>query len=421
MNNKHSFPGFILFMQSRIVSRVNFFWIHLFYYLTISSVGYLALRVTKPRTAPSFQPENLDLFFTSVSAMTNSSMSTVEMEVFSNLQLVFMTILMFIGAEVFVSWLELHLKSKLPRKRPIENDITELGLATLSSPQNENSTKNNFKRSLDNSIKILGYVILGYLVVVLVGGTSVFLLYVSLVESATEILKRKGLHPVTFSVFTIVSTFSNCGFVPTNENMIVFRKNSGLLWVLMPQVLLGNTLFPSCLWLVIRVLSKITRRVEFENMLRNHKEMGYFYLLSGVHSCYLGATVFGLLFVQFVLFCSLEWNSAAMDGLSIYQKVVGSLFEVVNSRYTGEYVFDLSILSSAVLVLFIVMIAYGNVGFSTGYSCKRQLKRESFCKDTSYGFVGRWSAGGKLMLIIVMFFGRLKRFNMNGGKSWKLS
>ncbi|KAJ0081446.1 hypothetical protein Patl1_12311 [Pistacia atlantica] len=428
MNNKYSCSSLIWSYFLRLFYRVNSFWIHLCYFVSISFAGYLALRFSRPRTAPSFRPKSFDLFFTSVSALTNSSMSTVEMEVFSNFQLIVMIILMSIGGEVFMSWLELHIKSKFPRKISIENNEVELGLASFSYPQNENSNSNTISSekiskppSIDSSIRILCSVILGYLFVVHVGGISIFLLYVSLVGNAKEVLKTKGLQPLTFSVFTIVSTFSNCGFVPTNENMIVFKKNSGLLWILIPQILLGNTLYPSCLRLVICVLNKITRREEFEYMLRNQKEMGYPHLFSSVRSYFLGATVFGLLFVQFVLFCSLEWDSEAMDGLNFYQKVVGSLFEVVNSRYTGESVFDLSILSSAVLVLFVVMIAYGNVGFSTGYSCKRQLKPESPCKDTWYGFVGRWSTGGKLMLIIIMFFGRLKKFNMKGGKSWKLS
>ena len=47
--------------------------------------------------------------------------------------------------------------------------------------------------------------------------------------------------------------------------------------------------------------------------------------------------------------------------------------------------------------------AYGNVG----YSCKREIKAGG--EDKWYGFAGRWSDEGKMILIALMFFGRLKK------------
>ncbi|KAK9002122.1 hypothetical protein V6N11_024810 [Hibiscus sabdariffa] len=59
-----------------------------------------------------------------------------------------------------------------------------------------------------------------------------------------------------------------------------------------------------------------------------------------------------------------------------------------------------------------VVSAYDNVGFTMGYSCKRRLIGGTNCEDKWYGFVRWWSDGDKAILVVNMFFERLKNFNM---------
>uniref|UniRef100_A0A6N2M1R0 Protein kinase domain-containing protein n=1 Tax=Salix viminalis TaxID=40686 RepID=A0A6N2M1R0_SALVM len=185
----------------------------------------LITRVLKPRTRDSFRPRNIDLFFTSVSATTVSSMSTVEMEVFSNSQLIVLIILMLIGGEIFTSMVGLLFK-KFQLKR-MENKISSLADSDPSTCQSselemvekrdfESLESGNHETSLDSSvdllkcksIKFLWFVVLGYFIAVQALGVSLVSTYLALVSSARNVLENKGLNSLTFSIFTTVSTFA---------------------------------------------------------------------------------------------------------------------------------------------------------------------------------------------------------------------
>nr|GMC61296.1 sodium transporter HKT1-like [Ipomoea batatas]GMD25750.1 sodium transporter HKT1-like [Ipomoea batatas] len=508
-----------------ILFKINPILTQILYFISLSSFGFLILKALNPRTM--FRPRNIDLFFTSVSAATVSSMSTVEMEVFSDAQLIVMTAVMFIGGEVFTSMLGLHLirpkyrpwrsSSKVTsvssnsnsnnnsphhsRQSSFNDDQIELDIMSVHEETlNHNDSRLDiFSSSKDSrelkyeSIKFLGTIAAGYLVCVNVVGTFLVFLYVRFVASARDVLRQKGLKLFTFSIFTVVSTFASCGFVPTNENMVVFSKNSGLLLILIPQILLGNTLYPVFLRLSVWFFAKFFKKQEGRFLLKHSREIGHLHLLPGLHCKYLVVTVLGFILVQFALFCSLEWKSSGLGELNGFEKIVGVLFQVVNARHTGETIVDISTVAPAILVLFVVMMylppytsfipvkgeeqsqepqrkkkarrvdniifsqlsylvifivlicikerekmkedplnfsvlsitlevisAYGNVGFTMGYSCARMLKPDPNCKDRMYGLAGKWSDEGKIVLIFVMLFGRLKKFNMKGGKAWKL-
>lgn len=474
------------------------FLIHLLYFIFFSLVGFFLFKIS----SSSSRPRDIDLFFTAVSAISLSSMSTVEMEVFSEFQLLILTFLMLIGGEVFLSLVKLQI-SKFNSKHT-------LGVASL--PQNSTSnpptnsenqielgltdqdTTNTFDNSDDQDrfhiscINCLSYSIVAYFLASHMFSSFLISLCMLSVPSAKQVLDNKGIKVSLFSVFAAISSFANCGFLPTNESMMLLKKNTGLLLILIPQCLVGSALYPSCLLLLLNALKTYTKRPEFGYILKHHNKLGYKNLMSKRKCCYMAATVVGFIIVQFAIFVSMEWNnktnkSGAFEGLDSYEKMVAILFQVTNTRHTGESVFDISTISPAVLVVFVAMMylppyasilavkngenssniddkitrrrskkkylqlseptyliifiiliciserkglkedplnfnvfniifevisAYGNVGFTMGYSCGRRIKEDLSCKDAYHGFAGRWSDSGKSILIVVMLFGRLK-------------
>ncbi|KAL8136380.1 hypothetical protein V2J09_002381 [Rumex salicifolius] len=444
---------------------VNPFWFHLSYFTVVSLIGFLALKATNTRYFASSRPDNLDVFFTSVSASTLSSMTVIEMEVFSTSQLVIMIILMFLGGDVFVSMISLVLRSiREPALDKVgeentsnSNQINQLELGNIHSAQVPNSA--SLDKIKNRAMKTLARVIFGYLIVIHSLGSSLVSLYISLTPSARDTLNSKGLSLPTFSIFLIVSTFANCGLVPTNENMISFRKNPGLLLIAFPQILLGNTLFPCCLRLVIWVCEKLQKGEEYTYLLNNYKKLGFSHLFSTFNTCMLAATALGFVALQFVLFCAMEWSNVGLQGLSSYEKLIGSLFQAMNARHSGESILDVSTISTSIIVLFVVMMYlppytmfiptwkkdeekedekdqssitkelqrksilmdFMNMILSPlSTFCKRRINVDESCKDMWFGFSGRWSKEGKIILIVVMLYGRLKKFYMQGGQGWHL-
>ncbi|KAG9134705.1 hypothetical protein Leryth_001022 [Lithospermum erythrorhizon] len=366
------FPIFAFFKF--IIHRLNSLALHLLYFISISFLGFFILKGLKPRN--NINPGNLDLIFTSVSATTVSSMSTVEMEVFSNTQFIILIILMFLGGEVFLSMVTLYLtKSKILKPWRNDNRVNSSCESLELPPPNlaneietgdvivrHDSHTSNHIISLENrylkykSTKLLGSIILFYLLFSHILGISLVSIYMVVIPSVKDVLQEKGISLIIYPIFTIVSTFSNCGFLPTNESMVLFSKNSGLLWMLIPQVLIGNTLYPSCLRALIWFVGKFYKKEEANYLLKNSKKFGYFHLLPSKHSSFLVGTVFGFILIQFVLFSSMEWNSIALSGLNFYQKIVGVLFQCVNARFTGETIVDLATIAPAMLVLFVTMM-----------------------------------------------------------------
>uniref|UniRef100_A0A7N0TC33 Uncharacterized protein n=1 Tax=Kalanchoe fedtschenkoi TaxID=63787 RepID=A0A7N0TC33_KALFE len=343
---------------------------HLAYLLFLSFLGYLVLISTNLRLAPpNARLPGLEAAFMSISAVTSSSMSTVEMELFTNAQLLVLTLLMFLGGEVFISMLALFLETRQetsaggmttpPDTSP--SSLAELGINksndvddyALTSPDSELTAVSFEKLTV---VKALAYLVLAYILVIHFCGSLLVYLYMITVPTAAHVLKSKSILPGTFSLFLISSSFANCGFVPTNENMAVFKTDSVLLLLVVLQILMGNTLYPICIRILIRVMEFVTRNSLYTHMLNKSNPAGYSHLLSGPATRWFGWTGVAFVASQVVMLGALEWGSEAFRGMGWFERLAACLFQSVNSRHAGESVVDLAILSPAILVLFILMM-----------------------------------------------------------------
>ncbi|KAL6652065.1 hypothetical protein ACP70R_010990 [Stipagrostis hirtigluma subsp. patula] len=284
------------FKRSYMVFQSNHLLVQLIYFMSISFAGFLALKNLKPQHKTT--PRNLDLIFTSVSTLTVSSMATVEMEDFSDQQLWVLILLMLLGGEVFTSMLGLLFKSARANAEDILQkslpstcrDIEFSGAVNRSYQKNmedihsESAISHNQVRESkgmnQNLCNILARVVAGYF--------------------------SKNIKIWTFSIFTAVSSFANCGFTPVNDNMAMFRKNSSLLLLVIPQILAGNTLFTPLLRLSIWALGKISRREEYDYILQHPGEAGYRQLQQQKNAVKLVLTTVGIIFFASdvsVVFC----------------------------------------------------------------------------------------------------------------------
>lgn len=348
----------IMCMYRFISNNVHSFWIQFFFFILFDLFGSLLLMVLKP-TDPDFNPRYVDMLFLSTSAVTVSGLSTVEMERLSSSQIVVTTVLMLASGDVFVSMLGVFFRSSKPRvgehtASRVNSVISELPVMDSISKNDiiESGTDISANDSIQSCLKYLGLVILVYWVSFHVTGFIACLVYVHINSSSKEVLRRKGINLVLFAIVTTVSCFANCGLVATNENMAVFGKNSGLVYLEALLILAGNKLFPLFLRLAIWALKWFMKNnKDLEFMLKNPKEIKFAHLLTNFHILFRSITMISMIVFMVTLFCLIDSRHPVFEGLHSYQKVVAALFIAIHASLV-----DYSLMSPAVLLFVIFMM-----------------------------------------------------------------
>eukprot|EP00252_Welwitschia_mirabilis_P005980 TRINITY_DN16597_c0_g2_i3.p1 TRINITY_DN16597_c0_g2~~TRINITY_DN16597_c0_g2_i3.p1 ORF type:complete len:573 (-),score=25.41 TRINITY_DN16597_c0_g2_i3:211-1848(-) len=479
-------------------------WAHLCYFLVLSFAGTWILQWIPMRNGKNVNP--LDAFFTAVSATTVSSLGSIPMQDFSHFQLILITLLMFVGGEVFTSMLCLHLRRFLLRRRNLQSKGFQRNESVDGIPQtvivlhtqieltetvgNGSSVKYHGEQTevaghdstsidYEMALSYLGFLALLYMVAVQLAGILLITFSYCFSDHNKQVLKRAGLNIPIFTVFTVVSSFANCGFTPLNDNMMSFRKDRLTLFIIGVVILLGNKLYAPALWALVWMFTRLSRdekkQKTHENILNNGWKT-YEHIFPGRLSFWLVVSNMAMLTGGSIVLCLMQWHEDIFEGLDVQHKVAVSLFQSLSVRHAGENVVNPGLIHPAVVLLYIILMyipayplycksedehcskievdkrvlkdatyllipvfllciterdkvvsdplnfkilnivfevvsGYGNVGMSIGYSCAllgRIGERQDSCTDVGLSLSAKFSAVGKLIIIIVMLFGRLK-------------
>ncbi|WOL08543.1 cation transporter HKT2-like [Canna indica] len=394
LSRTYSFARLSRYLQKLILFLYRFssfhlppFLIQLCYFLSLAFLGSLLLILLKPSNA-AFSPRYVDMLFMSTSALTVSGLGTVEMENLSSSQIVVLMLLMFLGGEVFISLLALLFRRA---KQGQTESSGAIGVELEAVNANESSIGRiesgiHFDSAAEDlrpvHVRLLGYVMSSYVAVFHVFGTSLLLAYFAGVPRARGILKTKGINVFLFCLSTTVSSFANGGLIATNENMAIFNRDPVVLLLVILQVLAGNTLFPLFLSWTIWGLKKLTKRKEFDDMLKSSGEAQLRPLLPRSRTSALSLSALGLLTALLVLFCAMDWDGKVFDGLTSVEKLVSALFIAANARHAGENSIDCSLISPAVLVLIIFMM-YLPSSMTFAFAQEEDPRKETTKKKSS--------------------------------------
>lgn len=199
--------------------------------------------------------------------------------------------------------------------------------------------------------------VLRFFVGVQIIGFVIGALYLLWSPNDTKIITGKDMNPTFYAFFTSTASFSNSGYYLTNDSMLAFQKSSFLLILYSILPLLGNTLYPPFLRLLVWIHHKAVgekQRPVYEYLLR-HPRRCFICLFPRVQTMWLVGAFIVLTGTQLIVMCMLEWDKA-FAGMNTMQKLVVGFYQAAGARSSGGTVVNLYQLAPAILLLFAVMM-----------------------------------------------------------------
>ncbi|KAK0212417.1 cation transport protein-domain-containing protein [Desarmillaria ectypa] len=171
---------------------------------------------------------------------------------------------------------------------------------------------------------------------------------------------HRPLSPVWFSLFQVVSAYTNTGMSLVDQSMVPFQQAYLMIFVMIFLILAGNTSFPIFLrfaiWILTKVVPENSRANETLHFLLDHPRRCFIYLFPSHQTWFLLTVVIFLNSTDWFFFMVLDIGTPAIEVIPLGTRFAIGLLQAIAVRAAGFATVTLSALAPAVKVLYVVMM-----------------------------------------------------------------
>ncbi|KAH3666053.1 hypothetical protein OGAPHI_004242 [Ogataea philodendri] len=210
------------------------------------------------------------------------------------------------------------------------------------------------------ALKLLSAILVFYYVGFHLMGIVFFVPFITTKLRYLNLVREDGVAPVWWGFWYPQTCFNDLGITLTPDSMNSFSENAYSLIIGGCLIIAGNTGFPIMLRFIIWILYKFSRPLtlfrESLAFLMEHPRRCFTLLFPSGPTWWLFFVLVVLNSIDWLLFIILDFNKPVLSGVDRGYRVLDGLFQAISTRTAGLSVVDLSQLSPAVQVSYLVMM-----------------------------------------------------------------
>ncbi|KAL4252407.1 Potassium transport protein [Abortiporus biennis] len=172
--------------------------------------------------------------------------------------------------------------------------------------------------------------------------------------------EHRNVNPVWYSLFQVVSSYTNTGMSLVDQSMVPFQTAYPMIVLMIILILAGNTAFPiflrATIWMIAKVTPKNSRSSETLHFLLDHPRRCFIYLFPSHQTWFLLTVLIGLNVTDWFFFLVLDIGNPAIESVPFGVRFLLGLLQAAAVRAAGFGSIPLSALAPAVKVLYVLMM-----------------------------------------------------------------